>query len=81
MNYFTYVLYSENFKRFYKGHCIDLQKRLKQHNNGETLSTRPFIPWEIVYYETFNSREAAINREKYFKTAAGRRFLKKKIQL
>jgi putative endonuclease len=64
---------------YYKGHCQDLQKRLKEHNQGATISIRPYIPFEIVYYEVFETEEQAIDREKYFKSAAGRRFLKKKL--
>jgi putative endonuclease len=75
--FFTYVLYSNNFHRFYKGHCEDLKQRLKEHNAGKTASTKSFIPWKIIYFESFEILENAIKREKYFKTAAGRRFLKK----
>jgi putative endonuclease len=78
--YFAYVIYSQSHNKFYKGHCEDLIKRLAQHNNGKTKSTKAFAPWKIVYYESFETREQAINREKYFKTAAGRRFLKKVIR-
>ena len=80
MPYFAYVIYSQSHNKFYKGHCEDLKKRLTQHNNGKTKSTKAFVPWKIVYYESFETREQAINREKYFKTAAGRRFLKKVIR-
>jgi len=78
MAYFSYILYSIDYKRFYKGHCENLEERLKQQNSGYTKSTKPFIPWKIIYYEEFETRNDAINREKYFKTAAGRRFLKNK---
>jgi len=81
MTYYSYVIYSFKYKRFYKGHCENLDERLKQHNAGYTKSTKAFIPWRIVYYETFESRAEAIAREKYFKSAAGRRFLKKVIHL
>jgi predicted GIY-YIG superfamily endonuclease len=30
----------------------------------------------LVYYEKFSKRIEAISREKYFKTASGRRFIK-----
>ena len=79
MAYFTYVLHSKTHNRYYKGHCQDLRKRLYEHNSGQTRSTKPFMPWEIIYYEEFETRDLAIKREKYFKTAAGRRFLKQKI--
>ncbi len=81
MRYYAYVLYSKKFNRFYKGSCQDLNKRLDQHNSGDTRSTRPFIPWGIVYFEEFKTRKEALKREKYFKSAAGRRFLKKTIHL
>jgi putative endonuclease len=81
MSYFSYILYSANFNRFYKGHCEDLTERLNQHNHGHTKSTKPFIPWKIVYFEEFETRDEAVKRERYFKTAAGRRFLKNKIAL
>jgi predicted GIY-YIG superfamily endonuclease len=34
-----------------------------------------------VYFETFDNLEDAIKREKYFKPAAGRRYLKNKINV
>ena len=77
--FYAYVLKSIQHDYFYKGHCRDLQKRISQHNSGMTESLRPYIPFELVYYEAFETEQMAITREKYFKTAAGRRFLKKKL--
>jgi putative endonuclease len=75
--FYAYVLKSMLHDYFYKGHCKDLQKRLLQHNSGMTASIKPFIPFEIVYFEEFETLQEAIKREKYFKPAEGRRFLKK----
>ena len=80
MPYFTYVLYSQKFGRYYKGHCESLNRRLAWHNAGKTKSTRPYRPWKIIYYERFETREEAIARERYFKTAAGRKYLGQKIK-
>ncbi len=77
--FYAYVLKSADHDYYYKGHCQDLQKRLIQHNYGMTESIRPYIPLEIVYYETFDTEAEAITREKYFKSSAGRRYLKKKL--
>jgi len=77
--YTVYVLESERDGSFYKGFTQDLAQRLKQHNAGRTKSTRAKIPWRVVYTETYSTREEARNREKYLKTAAGRRFLKKTL--
>ena len=77
--YYTYVIRSIPTGRLYKGFCKNLRNRLAQHNAGKTKATHPFIPWEIVYFETFNDLGSTLKREKYFKTAAGRRFLAEKI--
>ena len=53
--------------------------RLLQHNSGLTKSIKNKIPFKLVYFEAFETRNDAIKREKYFKTAAGRRYLKQKL--
>ena len=76
--YFTYVIKSLHFQFIYKGHCSNLENRLKEHNSGMTKSIRKFAPFEIIYFEGYQTRNEAVLREKYFKSSAGRRFLKKK---
>lgn len=75
MEYFVYVLKSEIDGRLYKGQTCDDDKRIIQHNLGKTKSTKGFIPWKLVYSESFETRESALLREKYFKTGSGREFL------
>jgi putative endonuclease len=36
---------------------------LEYHNSGHTKSTKAYIPWEIVYYEEYNTKSEAIKRE------------------
>jgi putative endonuclease len=77
--FYAYVLKSTSHDYYYKGHCKDIYVRLKQHNSGMTKSIRPYIPFEISYFEMFDTEAKAIEREKYFKTPRGRVFLKGKI--
>lgn len=77
--FYAYVLCSLKDGSLYKGHCENLEGRLKQHNAGLTKSIKNKTPFKIVYCESFSLREEAIKREKYFKSAAGRRFLKSKL--
>ena len=79
--YYAYVIKSVNSDYLYKGHCENLEKRLLEHNSGKTKSIKIYRPFIIAYFEEFASREEAIKREKYFKTAAGRRFLSNRIIL
>jgi putative endonuclease len=77
--FYAYVLKSIKHDYYYKGHCQDLDRRIAQHNSGMTISLKPYIPFRLVYFEEFETEDQAIAREKYFKTAAGRRFLKIKF--
>ncbi len=79
MEYFVYVLKSEIDGRLYKGQTSNIDKRIIEHNSGKTKSTKGFIPWKLVYSETFETRDEAVLREKYFKTGSGREFLKGKL--
>ena len=75
--FYAYVIKSTEHDYYYKGHCANLEKRLLQHNAGMTQSIRPYIPFALFYFEAFDTEQEAIAREKYFKSAAGRRFIKK----
>jgi putative endonuclease len=77
--FYAYVIKSVNHNFYYKGHCENLEERLHQHNSGMTDSIRPYIPFSLIYHEAFETRSEAIQRENYFKSAAGRRFLKSKL--
>jgi len=77
--FYAYVIKSVHHDFYYKGHCEHPEERLVQHNSGMTVSIRPYIPFYLIYKEEFETREEAITREKYFKTSAGRRYLKNKL--
>jgi len=77
--YFTYVLYSQKFDEIYIGQTNNLELRLEEHNSGMSKSTKRYAPWEIIYTESFNSRSAAMRREKQLKSHSGRDFIRKEI--
>lgn len=52
--------------RTYTGFTSDLRRRVKEHNNGHTESTRG-RQWKLVYYEAFYSEEDARQREQALK--------------
>lgn len=79
--YFTYVLKSLKERKYYTGHTDNLEKRLHEHNSGKNYYTRRFAPWEIIYQEEQVDLLNSVKREKYFKSAAGRRWLKKQVGL
>ena len=77
--FYAYVIKSINNDFYYKGHCKDIEKRLSQHNSGMTASIKRYAPFKVAYFEEFETIDEALKREKYFKTAAGRRYLKNKL--
>jgi len=75
--YYVYYLKSKSSKEnCYVGFTGDLKKRLARHNAGMVESTKPYIPWELVFYEAFMDKVDAKRREDYLKTTKGRRALK-----
>lgn len=76
MKWFVYVLRSINFERNYIGFSGNVSKRLRQHNSGKTKSTKPYLPWKILFSEEFSSKEEALKREKFLKSGKGREYIK-----
>lgn len=77
--HYLYVLKSINARKSYVGITDNIARRLNEHNSGLSFHTKKYCPWELIYKEEFNNRIEARKRELYFKTAAGRRFIKKHV--
>ena len=75
-----YVIESQIDNRLYVGFTENLERRIKEHNDGKTKSTKGFRPWILVYSEVLYSREEARKREKYLKSGCGKEFLKLILQ-
>lgn len=73
---YVYILYSLKNGSFYIGYTSDLKKRFKEHNSGRNLATKPFIPYNLIFYEAFLNRIDAKNREEYLKGGYGRKSIK-----
>ena len=78
--YYTYILQSKKDKQFYTGYTDDLKARLKLHNDGRVTSTKNRLPVELVYYEACLNQQDATHREKYLKTACGKRYIKTRLK-
>ena len=77
--YIVYVLQDSQGK-IYKGLTNNLTRRLREHNSGHTITTSRMKNLKVVYTESYDTFAEARTREKYFKSAAGRKFLKEKIK-
>ncbi len=68
MDYYTYILQSLKDYKYYIGSTSDVQSRLNFHNAGLQRSTRSRIPFKLVLFEKYNSKEDALQREKQIKS-------------
>ena len=75
----VYVIESLLDTTWYTGMALDAVKRLSEHNSGKNRFTKGHRPWKIIYTENYPGWTQARAREKYFKTAAGKKWLRKKL--
>ena len=81
MNFcYVYILESQKDNGWYTGYTSDLKKRLSEHQNGYTHSTKYRRPWKLIYYEACLSEADAIAREKYLKSGMGKRYLRNRVK-
>ena len=61
--YFCYILFSSKLDKYYIGSTGNLEGRLQRHNTSNTGFTSTGKPWEIKYFETFETKSETMNRE------------------
>ncbi|MDD8049605.1 MAG: GIY-YIG nuclease family protein [Thomasclavelia sp.] len=62
-NSYVYIVLCKD-NTLYTGYTNNLDKRINAHNNGTGAKyTKYRRPVELVYYETYNSKSAALKRE------------------
>ena len=76
---YVYVLRSLKDGNFYVGFTRNLNGRLQSHNRGLVRSTKNRVPLELVYWEGCLSQADATQREKYLKSAWGKRYIKNRL--
>jgi putative endonuclease len=76
----VYVLRSLKDNQFYAGLTRDLSARVQQHNNGLVTSTKQRVPFNLLYWEGCLNINDAAQREKYLKSAWGKRYIKTRLR-
>ena len=78
--HYVYVLRSSVDRQFYVGLTNNVPARLVTHNAGLVTSTCARRPFDLVYWEGCLNRSDAAQREKYLKSAWGKRYLKARLR-
>ena len=67
--YYVYLIKSISFPdKTYVGYTSDLHERLKKHNQNSCLHTKKYTPWKLITYIAFDSKQKALDFEKYIKS-------------
>lgn len=78
--YYVYILHSTKDSGLYIGYTTDLKRRLPEHKNGTSKSTKYRIPVQLIHYEAFREIADAKAREKYLKSGYGREQLRNQLK-
>jgi putative endonuclease len=79
--FYVYFLKSLKNKDLYIGSTEDITNRVSRHNAGKVRSTQFYRPWELLGYESFETRSEAVRREMHLKTGQQKEILKRKFGL
>ncbi len=63
----VYIIYSIGYDKYYRDYSKNPKNRLAEHNAGESRYTRQYIPWELVYVQSYRTKTEALKREKVLK--------------
>jgi putative endonuclease len=77
--YYCYILYSQKLDKFYIGSTANIQGRIKRHNSSNKGFTSTGKPWVLKYYEIFESKYDAMQREFELKKLKSRKVIESLI--
>jgi len=77
----VYVIESLLDQTWYTGMAKDVATRLSEHNQGKNRFTKGHRPWKTIYTEAHPNWTIARMREKYLKSAAGKKWLSNFLQI
>ncbi|MBI4004818.1 GIY-YIG nuclease family protein [Candidatus Roizmanbacteria bacterium] len=75
MKGWMYILRSDNSGKYYIGSTNNLEKRLKQHRNNTTRTTRILQAYTLVYCEEHEELFDARKREKQLKSYKSHKYI------
>jgi putative endonuclease len=78
--FYTYILHSKTLDKYYVGSTNNIEDRIQRHNQGRSTFTKTGIPWELLYFETYQTRSEAYQRELFIKSKKSKSFIAQLVQ-
>jgi putative endonuclease len=70
--FYVYILYNKAKNFIYIGYTENLIQRFKDHNLGNSKSTKAYLPVNLIHYEAYQNMKDAKRREQYLKSNKGK---------
>ncbi len=77
---YTYIIYSEKVKKYYTGACIELERRLYEHNIGHSKFTSTGLPWVLKFSKEFETLQEAKSFEAKIKKMKSKKYIESLIE-
>ncbi|MFZ4067240.1 MAG: GIY-YIG nuclease family protein [Phenylobacterium sp.] len=78
--WYVYIIHSISHPdQTYIGATADLKTRVSHHNQGKSVHTAKYMPWNLRWYCAFPDKHAALEFERYLKSHSGRAFKQKRL--
>jgi len=74
---YVYILFSNTLNQFYAGECVNIEKRIKEHNSGfyKKAFTSKSNDWKLFLKISWKDRVQAIKIEALIKSMKSRRYI------
>jgi len=78
--YFVYIIKSKFDDSLYYGFTgQDVFDRLEDHNKGDCDYTAKHRPWKLIWFAGFETKQQAMDFERYLKSGSGKAFARKRL--
>ncbi len=74
--YYVYAISSLARNYIYVGLTDSVERRFSEHNSGKNKTTKPYLPFAIIFVMECDTRIEARKWEKYYKSGIGKEKLK-----
>ena len=73
--FYIYIIYSEKVNKYYVGQTENIEERMISHNSSISKYTSISDDWNLVYTESFDTINEAIQRENEIKKKKSRKYI------
>ena len=78
--FYTYIIESQCNGKWYYGHTENIERRVKDHNEGLNKSTKNRGPWLLIFARSFETKIEANRFELKLKKLKNKDYIRREFQ-